>query len=457
MEKNTKKNISGRALLIPFGIVLLLTSAINLVVGVRMADAYSRLEDTTSNSLQFRDASEQFQDGSDILTSNVRLFVATGKVQYLDGYFTEANVTKNRDTALEKIEDYDHTELTKPLLQEAMTHSTELMNVEYHAMKLTAVAFGTDVSNYTPVVNYNLAPEELSYTEEELLDAASNLVNGEAYHEIKQLIYNKIDAAFDVVIEKNQEIHNSLKTEMKNYVTIEVISTSIFTFLLLLAIFVTGHSLLFPMARAIKSISKDEPMDDTYGLSEYTTLATTYNTLLSRRNSLESELRNIANTDPLTGLPNRNAIAGIIESCGEKIFSKIAILSLDVNQLKETNDTKGHKTGDELLCNAADCILDFFGNDQRNNCCRIGGDEFTAFLMGLDESEVVAKIEAFNRAQLRYGVSIAVGYSYRDYGTVFDMRKMYEEADEKMYKSKKDYYKKRGLVHPSDVDPNVIN
>ena len=58
MEKNTKKNISGRALLIPFGIVLLLTSAINLVVGVRMADAYSRLEDTTSNSLQFRDASE---------------------------------------------------------------------------------------------------------------------------------------------------------------------------------------------------------------------------------------------------------------------------------------------------------------------------------------------------------------------------------------------------------------
>ena len=452
MEQTKRRTITGKALLIPFGILLLLTASVNLIVGVRMSDSYTKVEKANHNSYSFAQASEQFKEGSDNLTSNVRLYVATGKREYIAGYFEEANVTQNREKALAAIENYGYTELTQPLLNEAMSYSQQLMVVEYHAMKLTATAHNSDISEFAPVANYDLPAEEAALTEHEMCDIANSLVNGEAYFETKNNIYSKTDQAFQIVIEKNNVIHTTLEMKMKTYVTIEIVSTSVFTFLLLLAVFMTGNSMLLPMTRALKQIEKDEPMDDTYGLGEYTTLASSYNNLLKRRNTLESELRNIANTDPLTGLPNRNAIAGIIASSEAKVFNKIAILSLDVNQLKETNDTKGHKAGDELLCNAADCILDFFGNDARNNCCRIGGDEFTAFLVGYDETEVKAKIEAFSRAQFRYGVSIAVGYSYRNSGNVTDMRTMYEEADEKMYKSKKAYYRSRGLVHPTDTD-----
>ena len=457
MDKTVKKNVSGRVLLIPFGIVLLFTSAVNLIVGVRMADSYSRLEDTTEACLEVSKASEQFKNGSDILTSNVRLYVATGEIKYMDGYFTEANETKNRDKAMASVENYGYKELTMPLFQEAMIYSTNLMQDEYHAMKLVATSYSQNLDNYPEIKNYNLTDVEKAFTTEQMLETANSLVNGDYYNEVKKIIYQKAESAFEIISEKNDAVHTSLQAKMKTYVTVEVISTSVFTFLLLLAIFMTGHSMLFPLSKAGKAIDKDEPMDETYGLEEYTTVAVAYNRLLARRDSLETELRNIANTDPLTGLPNRNAITGIVQAYGNKVFNNIAVLSLDVNQLKETNDTKGHKAGDELLCNSADCILDFFGNESRNNCCRIGGDEFTAFLMGLTEEDVIAKIETFNRAQHRYGVSIAVGYSYRTSGTVFDMRQMYEEADEKMYKAKKEYYKSHGLVHPTDTDSTNYN
>lgn len=453
MDKS-KKNISGLTLLAPFGVVLLCTACVNLIVGIRMSDAYSKLEETTDKSMAFNQASEQFKEGSDVLTNSVRLYVNTGDIKHVQAYFEEANVTKNRDNALLAIKDYGYEE-TQPLLDAAMDYSVGLMDLEYHAMKLASTAYGTDLSAYPVVNDKELKAEELAYTTEQAKIAANNMVNDENYASIKANIYAKADEAFNLVSAKNEEIHVALQAKVKKYVTVEVIATSIFTFLLLLAIFIIGHSILLPMSKAQKAVNTDDIMDDTYGLSEYTSLAGAYNKLLKRRETLEKELKRVANTDPLTGLPNRNAIADIIAACDEKVFENIAILSLDVNQLKETNDTKGHKAGDELLCNSADCILDYFGNDARNNCCRIGGDEFTAFLTGIEESDVKAKIETFNRAQARYGVSIAVGYSYRKSGTVFDMRAMYEEADKRMYKSKAEFYRLKGLVHHKD--PSKLN
>ena len=56
-------------------------------------------------------------------------------------------------------------------------------------------------------------------------------------------------------------------------------------------------------------------------------------------------------------------------------------------------------------------------------------------------------IIAFKDAQHRYSVSIACGYAFRKTGTVHDMRIMYEEADERMYKEKALYYKEHGIEH----------
>ena len=458
MEEERRKHISGKSLLIPFGAALIICGGFSVAVSMRMHYGYEKVEQTNKEVLTINKLSDQFNEGSDILTDNLRLYVSTGAQKYIDAYFEEAEVTKNRHNAIEEIQKITSAkDVAEPYFNRALAYSTELMQIEYHAMKLVSMNYSTDLTKYKDVADYPLSAEEQAYTTEQRSNAAFVLVNGEEYQSYKERIHTETNTAFAKISEANEAKLLRLNKMMDAYMTSAIITATISIILLVISIFLIGQSMLYPMVKGIKSIEKDEQMD-THGLEEFSTLAYAYNKLLSRRDSLEAELRVTANTDPLTGLPNRNAINEIVKTCGEKVFKHIAVVAFDLNGLKEVNDEKGHKAGDDLLCTAADCILDFFGNDARNNCCRIGGDEFTAFLMGYDAELVENKITAFKDAQPRYSVSIACGYSYRASGTVFDMRKMYEEADEKMYKEKAAYYKSKGMAHhrilkgTSDID-----
>jgi diguanylate cyclase (GGDEF)-like protein len=83
-----------------------------------------------------------------------------------------------------------------------------------------------------------------------------------------------------------------------------------------------------------------------------------------------------ANTDALTGLANRHSFTTRLESCFEtvKSGSEHGLLMIDVDHLKEVNDTMGHGAGDVLIktvaCRLVDCI------EPHHAVARIGGDEF---------------------------------------------------------------------------------
>ena len=100
------------------------------------------------------------------------------------------------------------------------------------------------------------------------------------------------------------------------------------------------------------------------------------------RNAQEfREARQLADVDPLTGLHNRRYFEETLErECARahRYERGIALLLLDVDDFKPTNDTLGHVGGDAVLCAVAECLLG--AARQTDVACRIGGDEFAVIL-----------------------------------------------------------------------------
>jgi diguanylate cyclase (GGDEF)-like protein/PAS domain S-box-containing protein len=101
--------------------------------------------------------------------------------------------------------------------------------------------------------------------------------------------------------------------------------------------------------------------------------------------SLEDTLRDLANVDELTGLPNRRALENEL---GRRLHAggDLSLLFLDLDRFKDVNDTLGHLVGDDLLRE--------IGTRLRRSCrsgdfvARLAGDEFIV-ITGV-EPEVVA-------------------------------------------------------------------
>ena len=64
---------------------------------------------------------------------------------------------------------------------------------------------------------------------------------------------------------------------------------------------------------------------------------------------------------------------------------EFAITILDVNDLKQVNDTLGHQAGDKYLCEASKIICNIFAHSP---VFRIGGDEFAVISQGSDYENI---------------------------------------------------------------------
>ena len=98
---------------------------------------------------------------------------------------------------------------------------------------------------------------------------------------------------------------------------------------------------------------------------------------------LQSELTRQANHDPLTGLPNRLLLLRTAAEALDGIRgtrNNVAILFMDVDRLKDVNDTMGHEIGDALLAQVAHRIS--FATRPSDVVARIGGDEFVVLCDG---------------------------------------------------------------------------
>jgi diguanylate cyclase (GGDEF)-like protein len=157
------------------------------------------------------------------------------------------------------------------------------------------------------------------------------------------------------------------------------------------------------------------------------------------------ELERLADTDPLTELPNRRpfmrAIARAIRHL-ERHGTPAAVLFVDVDGLKAVNDLHGHLSGDAALLHIARTLQrEVRASDV---VARIGGDEFGLVLDHVNEEAARAKCAtlaeavrdgavAFGDASISVNVSIGIATVRENDTTEAVLRR----ADDEMYAVKR--------------------
>jgi diguanylate cyclase (GGDEF)-like protein/putative nucleotidyltransferase with HDIG domain len=130
---------------------------------------------------------------------------------------------------------------------------------------------------------------------------------------------------------------------------------------------------------------------------------------LARQHDL-ARLRRAALSDSLTDLPNHRAFQQDLEQAFAKP-GPLALAMLDLDNLKQTNDTRGHQAGDELIVGLSAALRHALAG--RGQAYRIGGDEFAVILPGaraLDALEFVQRVHvapAFRAAHVAATAGLA--------------------------------------------------
>lgn len=156
-------------------------------------------------------------------------------------------------------------------------------------------------------------------------------------------------------------------------------------------------------------------------------------------------IENLAQTDPLTGLFNLrmfNEVWQRVHGAAERDRTVYAVLMIDMDRLKDINDTFGHDAGNSAITLVAQCLQrSIRGTD---TAARFGGDEFAVLLPGAspEVAEAVVKRVRHNvykttldlrSRMIRCSVSIGV-VNYPKDGR--DIRELLSIADRNMYRDK---------------------
>ena len=142
--------------------------------------------------------------------------------------------------------------------------------------------------------------------------------------------------------------------------------------------------------------------------------------------------------DPLTGVLNRHAYYADTEINPEEITG---LVTVDMNGLKQINDTRGHAAGDEALTTLALCFLRAEKDSQ--SAYRLGGDEFVMICRRASESDVLDLVDRIKKNVAETEYSCSVGYCFAEAGTS-SLSDMLKKADGMMYAEKAKYYAAAG-------------
>jgi diguanylate cyclase (GGDEF)-like protein/PAS domain S-box-containing protein len=110
---------------------------------------------------------------------------------------------------------------------------------------------------------------------------------------------------------------------------------------------------------------------------------------ISERKKREAELNRLADTDTLTGLPNRARFSShLTQLVREQV--EHALLVFDLDNFKKINDSLGHELGDTLLCKLSERLSHF--TRFKAKLYRLGGDEFAVVLENTNDIHSITSL-----------------------------------------------------------------
>jgi diguanylate cyclase (GGDEF)-like protein/PAS domain S-box-containing protein len=166
---------------------------------------------------------------------------------------------------------------------------------------------------------------------------------------------------------------------------------------------------------------------------------------VSEQKKAEQELKHLAITDPLTGLPNRrhffNQAEEVFERSNKPTFD-LAILMIDIDHFKNINDRYGHGAGDIVLHEIAQSI---HSNLRTNDISgRYGGEEFSVILSRINQDEICQIADrlcktiagkSFKVEGEKIRVTISIGVAVLD-ATTPTLDVLLQRADQALYVAK---------------------
>lgn len=176
-------------------------------------------------------------------------------------------------------------------------------------------------------------------------------------------------------------------------------------------------------------------------LADFVSLGITSND----RRAAEDKLREMANYDRLTGLPNRSLFLDRLAQAlakARRAKQRVALLFIDVDRFKSINDSLGHHAGDLVLRSIGKRLLGCVRAS--DTVARLGGDEFTVILENCQDAEFItmvcerilaAVVEPISLGQTDVNLTCSIGISlFPGDGEDGDM--LLQNADSAMYKAK---------------------
>lgn len=175
------------------------------------------------------------------------------------------------------------------------------------------------------------------------------------------------------------------------------------------------------------------------------------------RHRLKATLQALALTDELTELSNRRGFLTLARQqikVAQRQGRSLLLLSIDMDGLKQINDSYGHEAGDNALIQTAVILRQTFRD--ADVIGRLGGDEFSILMLDADQESaprLVARLQqnlAAHNAQTKdpYNLSITVGLAVFDPATDSSLPELMSQADQALYADKR-----RGEARPQGADP----